>query len=580
MGHVIEKIVMDVGSGNVFMRYPEGWRIEIGGESCIAPNWIGFCYIDVLLRLTRSRVGHTATLLPSGKVLVAGGDSLFFDAFDTKIASSSELFAPVQPGRILCGTGHHAESNELNNAKARRTEVANIVREDSKLPTVKERMTAGRALRESVPRTSHAKWVRPADRPDPIELLKNADRGRLPDLLPIRYRRMRQSPFAFFRGAGVLMAADLAATPKTGIRVQACGDCHVSNFGGFASPERRLVFDINDFDETLHAPWEWDVKRLATSVVLAGRQIRARERNCEDAVRVAVESYREHMREYARMRALEVWYSQLDAEILIAKAKTAAAKKYWERAEDKARLQTAEHVLPNITDVVKGRRRIIDSPPLVYHPRQTIRLGKRVREMFLRYRLTLPEERRVILDRYHIVDIARKVVGVGSVGTRCAVVLLMAGQNDPLFLQFKEALPSVLDPYAGKSRYANHGERVVTGQRMLQSASDIFLGWTRDDEGHDYYFRQLRDMKMTINLEDMSEQDWIDYIELCGWALARAHARTGDAARIAGYLGKNDTFDQAIAKFAVDYADQTERDHAVLVRAIRTRRLPASADVA
>ena len=287
---------------------------------------------------------------------------------------------------------------------------------------------------------------------------------------------MRQSPFAFFRGAGALMAADLAGTPKTGIRVQACGDCHVSNFGGFGSPERRLVFDINDFDETLNAPWEWDVKRLATSIVLAGRQMAARERHCSDAVRVAVESYREHMRDYAKMRALEVWYSELDAEILIEKAKTATAKKYWERAEDKAKLQTAEHIFPRITDVVKGRSRIIDNPPLVYHPRQMIKLEKRVREMFHRYRLTLPEERRVILDRYQIVDIARKVVGIGSIGTRCAVVLLMAGQHDPLFLQFKEALPSVLDPYAGKSRYANHGERVVTGQRMLQSASEFFWG--------------------------------------------------------------------------------------------------------
>jgi uncharacterized protein (DUF2252 family) len=467
--------------------------------------------------------------------------------------------------------------NGLKNVKAPRTKAENIVREDPKLlgPTVKERMTAGKALRTRVPRTSHSKWVCPADRPDPIELLKNSDRGRLPELLPIRYARMRRSPFAFFRGAGALMAADLAATPKTGIRLQACGDCHVSNFGGFGSPERKLIFDINDFDETLQAPWEWDVKRLATSIVLAGRQIGTRERYCSDAARVAVESYREHMREYAKMRALEVWYSELYAEILIANAKTATAKKYWERAEDKAKLQTAEHIFPKITDVVKGRPRIINNPPLVSHPRQMAKLEKRVIEMFHRYRLTLPEERRVILDRYQVVDIAQTVVGVGSVGTRCAVILLMAGQHDPLFLQFKQALPSVLDPYAGKSRYLNHGQRIVTGQRMLQSASDIFLGWTRDDEGHDYYFRQLRDMRMTIDVEDVSEQDWIEYIKLCGWALALAHSRTGDAGRIAGYLGKNDTFDQAIAKFAVDYADQTDRDHAVFVKAIRTRRLPA-----
>jgi uncharacterized protein (DUF2252 family) len=445
--------------------------------------------------------------------------------------------------------------------------------------TTKDKMTAGKALRERVPRTAHAQWVCPADRPDPIDLLKHADRGRLPELLPIRYGRMRQSPFAFFRGAGAVMAMDLATTPKTGIRVQTCGDCHVRNFGGFGSPERRLVFDINDFDETLNAPWEWDVKRLATSIVLKDRQIGARERSCEEAVLAAVASYREHLREYARMRALDVWYSQLDAEIFIEEAKTTTAKKHWERVEDRAQSQTAEHVFPRITDAGKGHPRIIDSPPLVYHPRQTIKLGKQVKEMFRRYRLTLPEERRVILDRYHIVDIARKVVGIGSVGTRCAVLLLMAGQRDPLFLQFKEALPSVLDPYVGKSRYANHGQRVVTGQRMLQSASDVFLGWTRDDQGHDYYFRQLNDMKMSIDVEDMSKRDWIEYIELCGWALARAHARTGDPALIAGYLGKNDTFDQAIATFAVAYADQTARDHATLVGVIRAGRLSARTGV-
>jgi uncharacterized protein (DUF2252 family) len=445
--------------------------------------------------------------------------------------------------------------------------------------TVTERITAGKALRERVPRTAHAQWVCPADRPNPIDLLKHADRGRLSELLPIRYGRMRQSPFAFFRGAGALMAMDLAATPKTGIRVQACGDCHVRNFGGFGSPERRLVFDINDFDETLNAPWEWDVKRLATSIVLKSRQIGTRERSCKDAVRTAVESYREHMRGYARMRALDVWYSQLDAEIFIEEAKTDSAKKHWERVEDKAKSQTAEHAFPRITDVVKGQHRIIDTPPLIYHPRQMIKLEKQVRAMFRRYRLTLPEERRVILDRYHIVDIARKVAGIGSIGTRCAVLLLMAGESDPLFLQFKEALPSVFDPYAGKSRYANHGERIVTGQRMLQTASDVFLGWTRDDQGHDYYFRQLNDMKMAIDVEDMSKQNWIEYIELCGWALARAHARTGDPARIAGYLGKNDTFDQAIATFAIAYADQTADDHAAFVRAIRAGRLSARTGV-
>ncbi len=439
-------------------------------------------------------------------------------------------------------------------------------------------MGAGKALRERVPRASHAPWAPPPRRPDPIEFLKNADRGRLQDLLPIRYGRMRESPFGFFRGAAALMAADLAATPATGIRVQACGDCHVANFGGFGSPERRLVFDINDFDETLPAPWEWDVKRLASSIVLAGRQSGLRERHCADAARAAVASYRQHMREYARMRALEAWYSRLSAEIFVEEAKTPAAKERWKAAERKARSETAEHVLPRITEIKNGRRRITDRPPLVYHPPGMAAIGKRVREMFGRYRLTLTEERRVILDRYRILDVARKVVGVGSVGTRCDVILLMAGPLDPLFLQVKEARASVLEPYAGKSRYRNHGERVVTGQRMLQTASDIFLGWTSDDTGCDYYFRQLRDMKMKITAEEISRRDWPGYGELCAWALARAHARTGDAAGIAGYLGKNAAFDKAIAKFAVAYADQTERDHAALVKAIRAGRLPARSE--
>jgi len=406
-------------------------------------------------------------------------------------------------------------------------------------------------------------------------MLRQSDRGRLPELLPIRYGRMQQSPFAFFRGSAAVMAWDLSKTPATGLRVQACGDCHAANFGGFASPERRLLFDINDFDETLRAPWEWDVKRLAASVVLASRELGMGSGRCVHAVLTMAESYRQHMREYAQMRALEVWYSHMDAEVFIEEAKTASARQRWQRVEKKAKLQTAEHIFPKIADVINGRTRIVDHPPLVYHTRASDLMQKHVTRMFHQYRQTLPDERRVILDRYHILDVARKVVGVGSVGTRCAVALLMAGEHDPMLLQFKQALPSVLEPYAGKSRYANHGERVVTGQRMLQSASDVFLGWTRDAQGRSYYFRQLRDMKMKIDLENMTKADWLEYVEICGWTLARAHARTGDAARIAGYLGKNDTFDVALAKFASAYADQAERDHATLVKAIRAGRLKA-----
>jgi uncharacterized protein (DUF2252 family) len=445
-------------------------------------------------------------------------------------------------------------------------------------PSIEERTAAGKALRDRVSRKSQGQWKPAAKRPDPIELLKRADEGRLPELLPIRYGRMSQSPFAFFRGAAALMAFDLSSTPATGLRVQACGDCHIGNFGGFGSPERRLVFDINDFDETSPAPWEWDVKRLATSVVLAARQNKFRARRCRDAARHAVKSYREHIRKYARMRAIDAWYSHLEASILVREAKTAVEKKLWQEIEKKAKRQTATQLLPQITYVHNGNRRIVDHPPLVYHPRDYTKKRKLVADMFHRYLHTLPEDRKVLLQRYQVVDIARKVVGVGSVGTRCAVMLLLASDNDPLFLQFKEAFPSVLEPYASKSKYSNYGERVVTGQRMLQSASDVFLGWTHDDDNRCYYFRQLRDMKMKIDISAMSQDDFKEYIELCGWALARGHARTGDPVKIGGYLGKSDSFDDAIEKFAVEYADQTEQDYGLLKKAIRTGRLPARTD--
>jgi uncharacterized protein (DUF2252 family) len=435
--------------------------------------------------------------------------------------------------------------------------------------SIRDRLAAGKKLRAKIPRSSHVHCT-PAEKPrDPIEILKKSDSGRLPALLPVRYARMRQSPFAFLRGAAAVMAYDLASTPVTGIRVQACGDCHVANFGGFGTPERQLVFDINDFDETLPAPWEWDVKRLAASIVVAMRNRGIGDNHCRDAVRAAVESYRKRMHEYAVMSALDVWYSHLDLEVLADKAKTSNAQKQWRKIIEKAERQTPGHEFPKIAAMRNGVPRIADRPPLIYHPRDMALLGKHARQLFQHYRETLPHERRIVLDRYKLVDIARKVVGVGSVGTRCAVALLMAGPKDALILQFKEARRSVLEPYAEKSRYENQGERVVVGQRMLQSASDVFLGWTRDDEGHDYYFRQLRDMKLKIDLESISKSEWFEYVELCGWALARGHARTGDPARIAGYLGKNDAFDEAIRKFAVEYADQTERDYAALLKAIR-----------
>ena len=444
--------------------------------------------------------------------------------------------------------------------------------------TVEERMTTGKALREKCPRGSQANWTPAANRPNPIDVLKATEKGRLPELLPIRYGRMKESPFGFYRGSAAIMAGDLAGIETTGIRVQACGDCHVSNFGGYASPERRLVFDINDFDETLPAPWEWDVKRLAASLVIARRESGDRERDCRDAARIVAKSYRKHLREYAQMPALEVWYSYLEAEVLIEEAKDKAEKRRWERIEKKARKGTPEHIFPHIAEFERGRWRILDNPPGAYHPKQFGSRQRFVGEMFLRYRQTLPEERRVVLDRYHIEDMARVVVGVGSVGTRCGAILLLAGERDPFFLQIKEAHASVLEAYAGKSRYENHGQRVVVGQRMLQAASDVFLGWTRDDEGHDYYFRQLRDMKMKVDVVALPKEDWNEYIRICGWALARAHARTGDPAKLAGYLGKSGRFDEAIEGFAAVYADQNERDYETFLKAIRAGKVPADAN--
>ena len=444
--------------------------------------------------------------------------------------------------------------------------------------TLAERMATGKALREKCSRSSQAHWTPAANRPNPIDLLKATEKGRLPELLPIRYGRMKESPFSFYRGAAAIMAGDMAGAETTGLRVQACGDCHVSNFGGYASPERRLVFDINDFDETLPAPWEWDVKRLAASLVIARRESGDRERDCRDAARIVAKSYRKHLREYAQMPALEVWYSYLDAEILIEEANNKAEKRRWEKIERKARKGTPEHIFPHIAELEKGRWRILDHPPGAYHPKQFASRQRFVRDMFLRYRRTLPEERRVVLDRYHIEDMARVVVGVGSVGTRCGAILLLAGERDPFFLQIKEAHVSVLEPYAGKSRYDNHGQRVVVGQRMLQAASDVFLGWTRDDEGHDYYFRQLRDMKMKVDVVALPTDDWNEYIRICGWALARAHARTGDPATLAGYLGQSGRFDEAIENFATAYADQNEKDYRTFLKALRAGTFPADAN--
>ena len=438
-----------------------------------------------------------------------------------------------------------------------------------------ERSEMGKTLRAQTPRASHAGWQPAPDRRDPIDILVESNQGRVPELIPIRYGRMSANPFAFLRGSAAVMAYDLAATPTSGIRVQACGDCHLANFGLFATPERNLVFDINDFDETLPAPWEWDIKRLAASFVVAGRENRISDRDCEAAVRVLASSYRAHLRKYAEMRMLDVWYARIDDKMLIATAPDETARQNRERIAAKARASVTEYLFPRITGVVDGRRRIADQPPLIFHPPAGSDTLQRLNKVFAAYHDSQPDHFRKLFDHYRFVDYAFKVVGVGSVGTRCYVALFLASIDDPLLLQVKEARPSVLEPYAGKSDYDHEGQRIVVGQRLVQSASDMFLGWTTGADGPHYYIRQLRDMKFSLPLDNLDRKVLARYAGICGWALARAHAKGGDAAMISGYLGQSDAFDQALAKFALAYADQTERDHAALVKAVKAGRVQA-----
>jgi uncharacterized protein (DUF2252 family) len=440
-----------------------------------------------------------------------------------------------------------------------------------------ERLAAGKALRDRVPRKDHAAWEPRPKRRDPIDVLEESNHGRLRELVPIRYGRMLKSPFTFLRGSAALMAYDLAATPKTGINVQACGDCHLLNFGLFATPERHLVFDLNDFDETLPAPWEWDLKRLAVSFVIAARDDKLSDAKARDAVMSCMSGYREHLAECSKLNPLQVWYQRLDIEALIADAPDAEAKRFRQRIAKQARERVIEHHFPKITAQNGGRYHLVDQPPLVFHATERD-WNKWVQEGLEDYRHSLSDERRLLFDRYRFEDSALKVVGIGSVGTRCYIGLFFAADDEPLILQFKEARHSVLEPYAGKSKYDNQGERVVMGQRLMQSSSDIFLGWVRGRRGFDFYVRQLRDMKMSIPVEGISAVQLKRYAQVCGWTLARAHAKSGDAATISGYMGKGRAFDKALTKFAFAYADQTEKDHAALVKAVRSGRIEALAE--
>jgi uncharacterized protein (DUF2252 family) len=455
-----------------------------------------------------------------------------------------------------------------------------------KLLTIDERRALGRALREKTPRESHAAWVPPRGRADPVALLDASNAGRITTLVPIRFGRMSASPFAFYRGAAALMAADLARTPRTGIYVQACGDAHLMNFGGFATPERNVVFDINDLDETLPAPWEWDLKRLATSVVIAAQHLRLADSDAARAARDAACAYRERMADYSSMRTLEVWYDRIDVRryqdrTADPRVVAEARKRMARNMREAQRKSVPEHLFPKLVELQGDQHRIKDELPLIFHPDEKLTPGVRdnYASALAAYRESLPEHVRMLYDRYQFCDLAVKVVGVGSVGTMCAVGLFMASEDDPLFLQVKEARASVLEPYAGRSAYANQGQRVVAGQRLMQSASDVFLGWTVGRAGRHFYLRQLRDLKMSAQIEDWDTRLLRQYGRMCAQALARAHARSGDAARIAGYMGSGRTFDDAIADFAVAYSDQNTADYRAFIRAIRQGRILAQREV-
>ena len=437
-----------------------------------------------------------------------------------------------------------------------------------------EHAAIGKLERDRVPRKAHGGWEPAPDRADPIELLQAQAATRLPDLVPIRYGRMAVSPFTFYRGAAAVMAADLATQPRTSLKVQLCGDAHVSNFGIYASPERNLVFDLNDFDETLPGPFEWDTKRLAASIIVAGRTLGWPRALAHRMLTFAMGSYRLRMAEYAGMGALETWYSHITVDDLRAYLPRDRRAVSIELITRLAVKKDNLGALNKLTEVVDGRRRFRDTPPLltrIDHDALTD-----IDALFRAYRRTLPPDRRQLLDRYRFVDLARKVVGVGSVGTRCWVVYLEGTRDgDPLFLQVKEAQASVLEAHLGKPRQRHHGQRVVVGQKLMQAASDVFLGWMTAPAGPQYYWRQLWDAKLSVDLEALREPGLLVTARVCGWALARAHARSGNAAGIAAYMGTSGRFERSMLEFAEAYADQTEHDHATLVAAIETGRVRA-----
>ena len=456
-----------------------------------------------------------------------------------------------------------------------------------------DRASAGKAARVKAPLNGHAGFVAGAARPDPVALLESQAASRVPDLVPIRYGRMLVSPFAFFRGAALPMAADLAATPPSGLRVQLCGDAHLSNFGLFASPERSLFFDLNDFDETLPGPFEWDVKRLAASVAVAGRENGFKRKQRRRILVGCVEAYRAAMRDFASQSMLDVWYSHINMDRTMATLRDQASRTQEERVAGwlaKARTRDGMRAVKKLTTEVDGKRRIISDPPLIVpiedlaSEHEATAVYDELHGLLRSYRRTLQSDRRHLLEQFRLTHVARKVVGVGSVGTRAWIMLLESDDGAaPLFLQAKEAQTSVLAEYAGRSKYANQGQRVVAGQHLMQAASDIFLGWQRvtglDDVQRDFYLRQLRDWKFSFPIEQLTPEGVTLYSELCAWTLAKAHARSGDRIAIAAYLGKSDAFDQAIADFAESYADQNDRDYGELQAAAASGQIAAISDL-
>ena len=464
------------------------------------------------------------------------------------------------------------ESRKEGQLKAKRTKVKATLGIRSR----EQRQEAGKALREKCPRKSHRDVVLGQGERDIVRLIEASNKDRLENLIPVRHGRMVQSAFAYFRGTALIQAHDLKGTPSSGIMVHACGDCHLMNFGGFATPERNIVFDINDFDETLPAPFEWDLKRLAASFVIAARWRGFRNDQAREMAVQTAASYRESMRKRANTGVLEGWYSRItiaDVQALVGEVgdKIELGGRVRKKLAE-ARKSSSEQVFHKLTAPSRGLPRIVDQPPLIYHDTQLLNESAAA-GAFKQYRETLAEERRILFDRFKLVDLAIKVVGVGSVGTRCIIALLLAAPDDPLFLQLKEARPSVLERYTGHARVPHNGQRVVVGQRLMQSASDIFLGWCRGPRGRDAYVRQLRDMKVSADIETQPPKVMHAYASLCGLTLARAHDKAGDAAMIAGYLGSSDQFEEAIGDYAVAYADEVERDYRTFVRAIRSGRL-------